>query len=558
MYPRSSAFKRSHESMLTNTSQQIFIGRDEILETLNKRVESLKSGYRQNVALTGQKLCGKTSILQHFLANLKSDSIIPVYIEVLVESLETFSKKFIGTMLFNLLRVSNEEIREDLDFLILKAEGLIPKTTTSIKEVLHLLEKGDYQEAYSGLFNLTSILKEEAQKSCIIILDEFHNLSSFNLKNPFAIFGKKIMVQKDTMYIVTSSQVSSIKKILKERLDLLFGNFEVIEVKDFEYDISRAFLEKCLEGTRIQDEFKDFLISFTDGRPFYIDTIASELNDIAAQLQFKWLGANTISQALELLLFDSKGTINQYFQNLISTFSQGPCASDYLNILSAISEGNKRLTQIRNCFTGKKNELPTRIERLIEENFIAKNGFIYYFNDKVFEFWLKFVYNRKRYSLLSSFQDRANLFKKEVEGLISFFIAENKKDIPSRIKELFSSFNNEVLRLGEKNLKFSRFNNIDIEICADNNPEFTIRAGYAPEKFWMLQFSHSIIDEGLMSNLIENFKKQEPPPKRKILIAFSGIDTNAMLMAKENRIWVWEKENLNLLFSLYDKFKILK
>jgi AAA+ ATPase superfamily predicted ATPase len=430
--------------MLTSTSSKVFIGRDEILETLNKRVESLKSGYRQNVALTGQKLCGKTSILQNFLNNLKGDSVIPVYIEVLIEPLETFSKKFIGTMLLNFLKSSNEETREDLHFLISRGQALIPKTAASIKEVLHLLEKKDYQEAYSGLFNLTSTLKEETKKSCIIILDEFHNLSFFDLKNPFAIFGKKIMVQKDTMYVVTSSQVSSIKKILKERLDLLFGNFEIIEVKGFDYEISKTFLEKRLEGIRIPDELKDFLIVFTDGRPFYLDAIGAELNNIAAQLQFKWLGAGLISQALENLLFDAKGAINQYFQNLISIFSQGQYMNEYLDILTLVSEGHKKSCQIRSGFNGRKKELPTRIEKLLEENLFTKNGAIYYFDDKVFEFWLRYVYNRKRYSLVGNFQERADLFKREVEDLVSNFIAENKKDAASRIKELLAAFNNDV------------------------------------------------------------------------------------------------------------------
>lgn len=543
--------------ILTNTSPQIFVGRDEVLEILNKRVEALKSGYRQNVALTGQKLCGKTTILQQFLASLKDNSIIPVYIEVLNEPLEVFSKKFIGTMLFNFFKDTPEGTKEDLQFLILKAEGIIPNTAASMKEVFRLLEKGDYQEAYSSLFNLTSILKEETKRPCVIILDEFHNLSFFNLKNPFAIFGKKIMVQKDTMYIVTSSQVSSIKKILKEKLDLLFGNFEIIEIKDFDWSLSKRFLEKRLEGIRVQEELKDFLISFTDGRPFYLDIIVSKLIDITAQLQFKWLGIAHISQALEDLLFDSKGTINQYFENLISVFAQTPLANDYLEILSAVSDGKTRLSQIRGCFRGKKADISIRLEKLIDENLIGKNGFIYYFNDKVFEFWLRYVYNRKRYSLVSIFQDRSNLFKKEVEGLISFFIAENKKDIYERIKELFSTFNNEVLKIGEKSLKFPKFIDVKIENTSGKDAPFLIRAIYSPRKFWVLQFSHKYVDEGMMINFIETFKNIEPTPQKKVLIILSGIDTNAMLIAKENKIWILGKDSLNLILSLYGKFKFI-
>jgi hypothetical protein len=61
-----------------------------------------------------------------------------------------------------------------------------------------------------------------------------------------------------------------------------------------------------------------------------------------------------------------------------------------------------------------------------------------------------------------------------------------------------------------------------------------------------------------MINFIENFKRVVPPPQRKVLIALSDIDTNAMLIAKENKVWVWEKEGLNSLLFLYGKFKIIK
>ena len=57
-----------------------FFGRSKILHTLEKRVNALKGGYRQNVALTGQMLAGKSSILYQFLYTLKDTSLVPVYI----------------------------------------------------------------------------------------------------------------------------------------------------------------------------------------------------------------------------------------------------------------------------------------------------------------------------------------------------------------------------------------------------------------------------------------------------------------------------------------------
>ena len=51
-----------------------FFGREEVLGTIQKRVTALKGGYRQNMALTGPMLSGKSSILRHFLNNIDDDN----------------------------------------------------------------------------------------------------------------------------------------------------------------------------------------------------------------------------------------------------------------------------------------------------------------------------------------------------------------------------------------------------------------------------------------------------------------------------------------------------
>ncbi len=44
-----------------------FFGRAESLNFLSKRANGLKDGYRQNIAIIGDELVGKTSIIFNFL-----------------------------------------------------------------------------------------------------------------------------------------------------------------------------------------------------------------------------------------------------------------------------------------------------------------------------------------------------------------------------------------------------------------------------------------------------------------------------------------------------------
>jgi len=105
-----------------------FFDRKNYIHILEKRVSSLKEGYRQNIAIIGQEDVGKTSIVSKFLANFYDPRIITVFIEVRPESLSSFSNRFICALLYNFLANSGLPLREDIKYLIDKSCRYIPKT----------------------------------------------------------------------------------------------------------------------------------------------------------------------------------------------------------------------------------------------------------------------------------------------------------------------------------------------------------------------------------------------------------------------------------------------
>ena len=141
-----------------------FFGRDDILALLDKRLHALKSGYRQNVAITGHRLTGKSSILNHFLVTFKDSEILPIYLEVLDEHFNKFAAKFIGTLLYNFLKYSGKDAKDNLEYLIKECEKDIPVNISQIKNILKEIEANDNDSAYSELLNLSSVLREESRK----------------------------------------------------------------------------------------------------------------------------------------------------------------------------------------------------------------------------------------------------------------------------------------------------------------------------------------------------------------------------------------------------------
>ena len=521
-----------------------FFGRSDILTLLSKRVDALKGGYRQNVAITGHRLTGKSSLLNHFLLTTKDSDIIPIYIEVLEEPFRQFATKFIGTLLYNFLKYSRREAKDDLEYLLLACENDIPETVLSIKSILRQIEKNENNDSYSELLNLSSILKKEAKKPCVVILDEFHNLSRLGIRDPFKCFGKKIMTQKDTMYIVASSEVSAIKQILSEKLSLLFGNFEKITLSGFDCETSRAFLQKKLPTVKVGDELLDFITAFADGHPFYLDTFSNKINEVMGNHHFRIMTPQTTAQVVEEMLFDARGTLNQFFTNLLQDVIE-PKHEKAKEALIAIGHGLYKNKEIAG-WTGYNNKEVSRyIKLLIDTNLIYKSGSTYLFYDKMLKFWLVKVYHKRRTTLVDSISEKTKNFRANVLNMIQNFVNASKLDISVRVKALLESFDNESIEIDSKSYRLTHFDKV--EIIED-----------IPPKLHLVYISTKRVEENDILEFIKDSMKYKPVLQRRIFIHFKDIDINAKILAKEMKIWLWDLLTTNNLLDLFGKEKVVR
>jgi len=538
-----------HDDVLNNKD---FFGRKEVLLLLNKRVSALKDGYRQNIAITGQRLAGKTSVLHHFLDDLKDLSVIPIYMEIIGEPFIAFANRFIGTLLYTFLKMKGEQVCEDIEYLITKSQEYIPETVKSIKEIRRLLEKKELDKAYVEILNLTSVVKKETHLRCIVILDEFQNFSFLGVKDPFSHFGKVMMIQKDTMYIISSSDKTAIQRILTERLSLLFGNFEIVELRGFDFNSSREFLIKKLTNFTISDMLRSFLIAFTDGNPFYMDLLCAKLRDLALHSSSNVINAKIAVDAIEDLFFNPKGTVNQYFTNLINSLSLNTTT---LNILTAIAKGSHTAKSIRETTKVSIAEISLRLRRLIDLNIISKNCNFYFFIDKGFLFWIKEVYNRKQASLISSATVRAEQFRHDAHSYLSKYLFELKKDPRHKISDLFSKFNKEIVQIDGKKYSLPKFNKIDL---ISLNKSASLVLAYKDKKIWACFIKEGAVNEDDILLFADQIKRLKLKIANKILVALDRLDINATLLAKEKRIWIWKFKDLNLVMDVYNQCKLVR
>jgi AAA+ ATPase superfamily predicted ATPase len=539
-----------------------FFGRQEIIDILVKRASALKSGYRQNVAIIGHQQLGKTSLLRHFLHVYRDPEILAIYVEIKIQALDYFIDQFVRSLLYQYLsQTEKTDPSESLAKLTERALGRIPKTVERIEEIAGLLKQRHAEEAYSKLFELTTIIRQETGKNCIVILDEFHRLGEFGIRNAFSDFGKRIMVQKDTMYLLASSSFSASRKILAEKLSLLFGNFERIYLEPFRFETAFEFLEKKLSQVAMPETLKHFVVALTDGHPFLLDVITRRAKELCAAKAETVMSRATVSETLLKLLYDSQGVLNQFFLKLISPWTQSSARGTHILILVELAKGKNKLKDLSAAVNRNQKETSRQIQELMDRELILKTGVFYRFHNRIFKFWLKEVYEKKELFVLGA-GTGAEGFLACIDAMIAETEELLKMDVSDRLMELFRRFNNDIVEFGEKRRKLPHFTEM---VKADSAP---LLAGEPPRRelvakgrgrCWVCRIVEEKATEKEVLGLVQGAPRHHRGagvPTR-VLVALKGMEENAKLLAKEKRILTLGLSRVNLLMDLYGKSPIV-
>lgn len=533
----------------------------DILDTLIHRVNSFADGYRQNIAIIGEPCIGKTSVIKNLLLSesLKKDVIIPIYLEIKTEPFEYCAKRFIKAALSQLVKSDPLLIAlKDTVILIEDLQRNYPKTAQICIKVLQYIEKGKSDEAFSFMLDVPLTLFEETGKRPILILDEFHNLHNFVLKNPFGTLAKKIVIQKDTMYIVSSSKKTLSQKLLNEKLSLLFGNFEKVFLLPFDINKSRMFLQDRIKSTTLPQVYLDFIAIFTGNKPFYMQIICDEIE--RSVFSKKCLPDNhqeLIEHVLTATVFNKRGLLNQLFSDLLFKISDGRLLSKTITVLLALSSENKKQYDITRTSKLQSKDVSNILSTLLDMDIIMRNGAFYRFKDRLFKFWLQSVYLKRILSFSIDEEIEESVFRKDIRYKFQFFMQEFEKEISMRIMELFKLFKNDIIQLNGKKHKFMSFPEVQ-KVKEDSEDSLSILASNGKQK-WLCTVAKKNVTENDIAGIIKNSREQKSKNRitRNILVTFSGIEQNAYLMAKEAKFWTWDLETVNTLMELYEKPQII-
>lgn len=531
-----------------------FFGRQEVLNTLQKRFEAFREGYRHNLAVLGAPFIGKSSILRQFLRSNSDENTIPIFICIEeVDSFQAFLQKWLASVLQGYRRfLGLPAIGYQL--LIRGMSRKLPRVVKEMRVIRALAQSKQFEAAYRQLLRLPQLLHDETGKRILLVIDEFDRLKHLCLSDPFAPLGSEVMLQKETMFVLASSDSYRAREVLKEKMSLLFSNFEVLDVQQFSFEEAEQWIRERL-GAALEDRFVvRLLLHLTDGHPLYLDVLLNRLEGAVYGKESGPVTERILTHVLERELFQSRGILHQHFLMRLFSLTRNRFSFGHGDVLLAVALGKKRALPISTFLGRSAAEVKKILQRLLNEGYLKKKGSFYDVTDTLFRFWLCEVYYRKRISFDADYDEVSGDFRSVVASYISRMQVEEKKDLPFRIEDLFKRFRNEMVELGPAKMKCPKF--LEVRSKPSNGRMFPVLAKGAQTK-WLCQVVKGRLEENDVRTFLDDVSRVANGVHKKLMIALQGIELNAKLLAKESRIELWDLKDLNSLLDVYGCAKVI-
>lgn len=530
--------------------------RDPIRARIQKRIEDLQKGYRQNVGLIGRAGLGKTHLLLSlYQTSAGISNLIPVYFAADILGFDHFAECWIGALVSGLFVSQSIPYPKNFAPLLQAAEPIIPKTLEKIRHLKKMMRHEKNAACVKELFSLPAVLAEETGKKILFILDEFQALQVLPVPDPFGLLGKEIMIGKNTFYLAASSTPGRAREIFRDKLSMLFGNFEVIEMRPLGFSETAQFLAEGLPAAALTETQKIFFIRMTDGNPNYLSLITDQLARLLPAEFDGNLSSDFLIDAFSRELFDGKGRIALRFENRLESCTR--LVKDrypYIGALLAISSGRRKLLGVASFIQRAAGETKTVLQRLVQEDIIAKRGSFYVLEDPLFRFWLRHVYAKRHSNYSPDEEVLKEGLRQSLREEFRSMGAEEHVDITARVEALFKEFRNDVVELNDKKIRCPHFS--EIAFRPTNGRVFPLFARASSAR-WLCQIAHERVGEEDVAIFLEELKRFRKNVQRKIFVTLAGIDQNAKLMAQQANVQIWDLRSFNTLLDLYGLPKMI-
>jgi hypothetical protein len=515
--------------------------RPSLAQHLQQRLRAFEDGFRHNVALVGLPGSGKTFQVQQLIATDHTSLVI--YCPLYRESCRTFLQRFLGAILQAGLRAPGGQ---PLERLLQRADAELPALATAVHSIEHLVARRALSEAFNRSLDAVPLVSAAHGRPCVLILDEFLFLEELGLSHAFHELGKRVMTWPTTWFILTSSSPFRAKAILRERLQLLFGQFELLTLEALEPARATAWVQQELKGLKGVKVVTPFLLNWLGASPWYLTVFLKRLKELANLRQASELTEALFLQTAWDLIGSPEGTLHQWCSSRIEPLSHLRDGGRAREAVLQIADGARTMTAVAGRIG--RSRLDAALQVLADHDIAQRNGTCWVVLDPVLRCWLSTV--------LPSWQseagtDRAMVrqrFDEYLRSLWRHWSQTQQRSLSEQVADLLAHFSDETVSLDQKTGRLPRFQAVQA-LSASPGSAYLVAEGRG--KRWCCSVSEIPVTEQGIASFEAFCRQQTPKPSRKVVVAKAGLDENATLIAKAANMWVWGAGELGVLMELY-------
>ncbi|MCF7907679.1 MAG: hypothetical protein K9L86_02240 [Candidatus Omnitrophica bacterium] len=506
------------------------------LSVLDKRVSAFSEGYRQNIALLGNDAEETAYLLQNYRELKNHNQFVYIHISTVYAG----KKELLKATILSLLS-SYADKTDSLDNLIYAVSSVLPLTTENIK---NCLKKNSI--CFLDILEIINAFINESGSRCVFIIEEFLGVVAL-FENFYSDFSKFIILQQNCMIILAASSERLAQKVLSDELNLLFGNFEIISLSEESFLNSFVYLKNLLPSITPSPFFLSFFANFLGSNCIYYDSLAKSIKD---KYQSDNEESAIISILEEFLYRQETYCFQRFIKNIDKLKFIFKDFQPTLKLLTSISQGYMRKKELLALGFCDSKELNSKLQKLIDSNYIVNFGNIYKIRDSLFSFWLSHVFELHSLFPLHNPKQRKQFFKEKLKKEISLFKDEFYTDSLKKVLQLFASFKNDTLKLGKTRYSLPTIERTKTISYPQRDFHFIIGEG---KEIIFAGIKGKDADDIDMTDFIEKGANIRGKGVKKIFISLGTLPSATRLIAKNNKIAIWDLQELNKLLHIYNK-----
>lgn len=360
-------------------SPHYFCGRE--LET-KELIYNITNG--RNVALISTRRMGKTGLIKHCFYQ---DAIQENYYTFFIDIYATSSlKEFVfalGREIFEKLKPKGRRMIDNF-FSVISSLRVGFKLDSVTGEPTLDIGLGDIHAAEVTLEEIFVYL-EQAEKPCIVAIDEFQQIGIYPEKNVEAILRTKVQHCRNSNFVFAGSQRHVMMNMFNSPSRPFYQSVSMMHLGAIALDAYKPFIERLFEenGKKITEGLIEDVYHTFEGHTWYVQWL---LNELFALTDKKHIcDEPMMNVALDNIVARQEFTCQEIFSRLPEKQKE---------ILIAIAKEHKAKAVTSTGFIKKyklssSSSVQSGLKGLLEKDVVTQEEGVYQVYDRLFAIWIR-------------------------------------------------------------------------------------------------------------------------------------------------------------------------